>query len=272
MSTKHPLRGVTCPRTPAEWAAATRATLHHAGDLHSAASDLISFAHAGGTAAGVSLAGGEIHALHGLDDAELLSADGEWLVSWSSQDGYWTGWLYERPAVRVVIDMTHDMWVAGLPDHPAIVRQQLTTWRTAARRIADDLLVNLYIAEDPGLDDAPYEVPGVGRTDALTNDGDPTLAGRIWQEAHDASGVDLSSSWLVADLAWSEGFDGWTLTVRRFRPYLNPEDLEIVAADSRPQPDLSVLVDTLRERGYGTLGRWHETDGCGDFGILVVRP
>ena len=116
MSTKHPLRGVTCPRTPAEWAAAldvataTRATLHHAGDLHSAVSDLISFARAGGTAAGVSLAGGEIHALHGLPNSALLSADGLWRVSWCAHDGYWDWEYYEPPSLEHRGSPTTTMW------------------------------------------------------------------------------------------------------------------------------------------------------------------
>ena len=257
MSTKHPLRGVTRPRTPAEWAAAldvvtsTRATC-----------GLVSRAHAAGVVAGVSLASGEIHALHGLPDTALLSADGLWRVSWCAHAGYWDWAHYERPTVRVAIDVAHDMRVAGLPDHPAIVHQQLTTWRTAAYRIADDLLAQLAIVypryHREGCADATH-----------TDDGDLTLAGRVWQEAHDASGVDLSSSWLVADLAWSEGFDGWTLTVRRFRPHINPLVVEVICVGPRPQPNLSGLVGSLRERGYGTVGPWVETDGCGDAGILV---
>ena len=259
MSTKHPLRGVTRPRTPAEWAAAL-----DVATATRAASDLISFAHVGGAAAGVSLASGEIHALHGLPDTALLSADGLWRVSWCAHDAYWDWAHYERPTVRVAIDVAHDMRVAGLPDHPAIVRQQLTTWRTAAYRIADDLLTQLTIVY-PGY----YGEVLVDFTH--TFDGDPSLAGRIWQEAHDASGVDLSSSWLVADLAWSEGFDGWTLTVRRFRPHINPLVVEVICVGPRPQPNLSGLVGSLRERGYGTVGPWVETDGCGDFGIIVVH-
>jgi len=274
MSTKHPLRGVTCPRTPAEWAAAldtataTRATLHREGDLHSAASDLISFAHAGGTAARVSLAGGEIHALHGLDDAELLSADGEWLVSWSSQDGYWTGWLYERPAVRVAIDMTHDMWVAGLPDHPAIVRQQRSAWRTAARRIADELLVNLHFVF------VTYGSETADRADPThTDDGDLTLAGRIWQGAHDASGPGVDASWLVADLEHDEDFNSWELTVRRYHARGRPEHIETVVTGT-PEPGSEYLEAYLRGSGYGTIGPWVEVDGYGhgDTGIFVVRP
>jgi len=247
-------------------AIATRATLHHAGDVQSAVGDLIFFAHSAGTAAGVSLARGEIHALHGLPDTALLSADGLWRVSWCAHDGYWDWAHYDRPAVRVAIDMAHDLRAAGMPDHPAIVRRQLTTWRTAAYRIADDLLAQLTIVY-PG-----YH--GEGFVDLThTFDGDPTLAGRIWQGAHDASDPGVSATWLVADLAWSEGFDGWMLTVRRFRPHLNPEDLEIVAADSRPPPpNLSGLVGSLREHGYGTIGPWVETDGCGDYGIIAVRP
>ena len=95
MSTKHPLRGVTCPRTPAEWAAAlnvataTRATLHHAG---------------------VSLAGGEIHALHGLPNSALLSADGLWRVSWCAHDGYWDWEYYEPPSLEHRGSPTTTMW------------------------------------------------------------------------------------------------------------------------------------------------------------------
>ena len=116
MSTKHPLRGVTRPRTPAEWAAAldvataTRATLHHAGDVQSAAGDLISFAHSAGTAAGVSLASGEIHALHGLPDTALLSADGLWLVSWCAHDAYWDWTHYEPPSLELRGSPTTTMW------------------------------------------------------------------------------------------------------------------------------------------------------------------
>jgi len=269
VSTKHILRGVTSPTTSAEWAAAldvatsTRATLHHEGDLHSAASDLISFAHAGGTAAGVSLAGGEIHDLHDLDDADLLSADGEWLVSWSSQDGYWTGWLYERPAVRVAIDMAHDMRAAGLPDHPAIVRQQRKAWQTAAYRVADELLVNLhFVFVTPAFPDA-------SRTDALTNDGDLTLAGRVWQEAHAASDPGVDASWLVADLAHDEDFNSWELTVRRYHARGRPEHIETVASGPSLSPG-SGRAD-LRECGYGTIGPWVETDGYGHYGIIAVR-
>jgi hypothetical protein len=262
---------VTRPTTPAEWAAAldvatsTQATLYE-GDVHSATSDLISFAHVGGAAAGVSLASGEIHALHGLPDTALLSADGLWRVSWCAHDGYWDWAHYDRPAARVALDMAHDLRVAGLPDHPAIVRQQLTTWRTAAYPIADELLAQLTIVY-PG-----YH--GEVLVDFThTFDGDPSLAGRIWQEAHDASGVDLSSSWLVADLEHDEDFSSWQLSVCRYHARGRPEFIETVAADSRQvhPRTFSVLVDTLRERGYGTIGPWVETDGQGDFGILVVH-
>ena len=220
--------------------------------------------HSAGIAAGVPLASSEIHALHGLPATALLSADGLWRVSWCAHDGYWDWAHYERPTVWVALDMAHDLRVAGLPDHPAIVRQQLTTWRTAAYRIADELLAQLTIVY-------PRYHGEVLVDFTHTFDGDPTLAGRIWQEAHDASGVDLSSSWLVADLAWSEGFDGWTLTVRRFRPHINPLVVEVICVGPRPQPNLSGLVGSLRERGYGTVGPWVETDGCGDFGIIVVH-
>jgi len=234
--------------------------------VQSAAGDLISFARAGGTAAGVSLAGGEIHALHGLPDTALLSADGLWRVSWCAHAGYWDWAHYERPTVRVAIDVAHDMRGAGLPDHPAIVHQQLTTWRTAAYRIADDLLAQLAIVypryHREGCADATH-----------TDDGDLTLAGRVWQEAHDASGADRSSSWLVADLEHDEDFSSWQLSVCRYYARGRPEFIETVAADSRQvhPRTFSVLVDTLRERGYGTIGPWVETDGQGDFGILVVR-
>ena len=269
MSTKHPLRGVTRPRTPAEWAAAldvvtsTRATLHHAGDVQSAAGDLISFAHSAGTAAGVSLASGEIHALLGLPDTALLSADGLWLVSWCAHDAYWDWAHYERPAVRVALYMAHDLRAAGMPDHPAIVRQQLTTWRTAARRIADDLLAQLTIIF------VTDEVPRAGRVDAThTDDGDLTLAGRIWQGAHDASGPGVDASWLVADLERDEDFSSWQLSVCRYHARGRPEFIETVVTGT-PEPSSADLEASLRERGYGTVGPWVETDGCGDFGIIV---
>ena len=261
MSTKHPLRGVTRPRTPAEWAAAL-----DVATVTRAAGDLISFAHSAGIAAGVPLASSEIHALHGLPDTALLSADGLWRVSWCAHDGYWDWAHYDRPAARVALDMAHDMRGAGLPDHPAIVRQQLTTWRTAAYRIAEELLAQLTIVY-------PRYHGEVLVDFTHTDDGDPTLAGRIWREAHDASGPGVDASWLVADLEHDEDFSSWQLSVCRYYARGRPEFIETVAADSRQvhPRTFSVLVDTLRERGYGTIGPWVETDGQGDFGILVVR-
>ena len=268
MSTKHP-RGVTRPRTPAEWAAAldvvtsTRATLHHAGDVQSAAGDLISFAHTAGIAASVPLASGEIHALHGLPDTALLSVDGLWRVSWCAHDGEWDWAHYERPTVRVALDMAHDLRVAGLPDHPAIVRQQRTTWRTAAYRIADELLANLHIVYP--------RYHGEGRADAThTDDGDPTLAGRIWQGSHDASGPGVDASWLVVDLEHDEDFSSWQLSVCRYHARGRPEFIETVVTGT-PEPSSADLEASLRGSGYGTIGPWVEVGGYGDVGILVVH-
>jgi hypothetical protein len=97
---------VTHPTTPAEWASALDGQgrrqvvrrVARTSDLRSAACDLISLARATGEAVGVSLARDEIHALHGLSDNVLLSADGEWIATWCNQDGYWVGEHYELPA------------------------------------------------------------------------------------------------------------------------------------------------------------------------------
>jgi len=94
---------ITGPTTPREWAdaldAATAAQVARLVDgeldLHSAAGELLSFVRVNGVAAGVSLAGEELHTLHGLSGSALLSADGEWLATWREQDGYWAGEHYQ---------------------------------------------------------------------------------------------------------------------------------------------------------------------------------
>ena len=114
---------VTRPTTPAEWARALDAmtadqVARHVSsppDLHSAACGLVSRAHSAGVVAGVSLASDEIHALHGLSDTALLSADGRWAVIWCAREGYWDWEYYERPRVRVALCLAHDMPRAGSP-------------------------------------------------------------------------------------------------------------------------------------------------------------
>ena len=270
---------VTRPTTPAEWARALDAMTADQVARHvssppwvqrstgvGAACGLVSRAHSAGVVAGVSLASDEIHALHGLPDTALLSADGRWAVIWCAREGYWDWEYYERPRVRVALCLAHDMRGAGLPDHPAIVRQQHLTWRTAARRIAEELLTQLtiiFVAD---------EVSRADRVDAArTFAGDLTLAGRIWQRAHDASDPGVSAAWLVADLAHDEDFNSWELTVRRYRARGRPEHIETVVTGT-PEPDSEYLEAYLRGSGYGTIGPWVEVGGYGDTGILVTHP
>jgi len=262
----------TSPTSPAGWAhaldeaTAARATTHEL-DPHSAASDVLSIAHSAGTTAGVSLASGELHALHELGDDILLSADGEWIATWwHAQGGYWIVEHYELPAVRVAIDMAHDLRVAGHPDHPVIVDQQRGWWRRVARRIADELLADLTIVY------ATYGSEAADGADPThDDDGDLTLAGRIWQGAHDVTGSPVGAAWTVADLTWNEDLDGWALTVQRLPSYSAPEHIETIVTGSALPPDCRHLEIGLRKHGYHPIGGWLQTEGYGDYGILVER-